>query len=64
MAPIMVSTITENQSMALMAPRFMVGKPKAAMIASGGSSLSRSPFSGCRIEQMISSVSAPTKTAA
>ena len=37
----MVSVMTENQSMALMAPRFMVGKPIAASMASGGSMESR-----------------------
>ena len=42
----MVSTITENQSIALIVPRFMVGRPNAAMMASGGNSLSRSPFCG------------------
>eukprot|EP01032_Pedospumella_encystans_P024599 gene24598-27815_t len=41
-----VSTMTENQSMALMAPRFMVSRPKAAMMASGGSSSSSWPCSG------------------
>ena len=41
-----VSAITENQSMALMAPRFMVSRPKAAITASGGSSGSSWPCSG------------------
>ena len=44
-APSMVSTITENQSIALIAPRFMVGRPKAAISASGASILRKSPFS-------------------
>src|SRR3546814_4201791 len=36
-----VSVITENQSTALIAPRFMVGKPNAASIASIGNSSNR-----------------------
>src|SRR5450830_613504 len=42
----MVSTITENQSMALMAPRFMVNRPNAAITASGGSNGSSWLWSG------------------
>src|SRR5450830_1748772 len=42
----MVSTITENQSMALMAPRFMVNRPNAAITARGGSNGSNWLWSG------------------
>ena len=55
-----VSAITENQSMALIAPRFMVGRPNAAIRASGGSSFSKSPFSGVGSHR-ITAVSAPRK---
>jgi hypothetical protein len=58
--PSRVSTITENQSIALIAPRFIVGRPNAAISAIGGSSFSRSPLSGMGSHR-ITSASTPTK---
>jgi len=60
MAAQAVSAITENQSMALMAPRFMVSRPKAAITASGGSSISNWPCSGAGLNR-VSRAPMPTK---
>src|SRR4051794_862422 len=54
-----VRVITENQSTALIAPRFMVGKPNAARIASGGNRGSKVLSSKCGLN--IASTINPAK---